>query len=137
MMLTQMQIIDAMERRAMEFAEESGLPIAMPNIKFDPPADGVWLECFVIPGETESMSLDGAMTSDVGIMQISVHYPSDAGMSAARNVADALIAFFPHNMAITVSGEKIWLDEPTTAARAINNQIPVTVNYSYVGALSA
>lgn len=133
-MLTQMQIVTALENRALQFAEARGLPCAVDNIKMDPPASGIWLECYVIPADTAAVSLDGALTSDLGIMQISVHYPKDTGMTAARQVVDALINFFPHNSAIIEQGEKLWIDEPTTAGRALDGMIPVTVNYSYVGA---
>lgn len=136
-MLTQMQIVTALENRALEFAEARGLKCAVDNVKIDPPASSVWLECYVIPADTAAVSLDGALVSDLGIMQISVYYPKDTGSTAVRQIVDALIAFFPHNSAIIAQGEKIWLDEPTTAGRAFDGMIPVTVNYSYVGASGA
>lgn len=107
--------------------------IAWPNIKFDPPSDGLWLEVDYFPIE----GLDIAWGNDAcqlsrGFFQIGVGFRSDAGILAASALSDAIIEHFPKGLLIgsVEVNKKPWTRSAITDRHDSSQSfIPVTISY--------
>lgn len=107
-------------------------PISYQNVPFTKPASGIWLECFVIPNDSNLRDVSGAGKTFLGLFQVNVWTPVGAGMREVEQVVDRIqqTAFpvVPKIGAVSV--------EKTTAGPPISDDsgwiaVPVLINYRY------
>ena len=63
-----------------------GTPVAWQNIAFTKPANGFWLEAFLIPNITPLRSVDGRTKTFYGLFQVNVWAKAGIGMRQAEVV---------------------------------------------------
>lgn len=82
------------------------MPIAWPNVTFEPPADHRYLRVQFIPNLANRVLIgsDGPH-QHMGLMQVSVCWPKGVGEIAARDAAGAVAAHFPCDLRLLV-GER-------------------------------
>lgn len=131
-MATGAEIFDALMGRVATLSVGSPpLPIAYPEIGFDPPEDEVgnplpYLDVSDFPNRPlwEGLS-DGRV--DQGWLQITVVWPKGRGLVAPKAAADEVIAHFPKGLQL--SGVKIsaqpWQASPITDASEC--RVPVSI----------
>lgn len=76
------------------------LLVAWENNVFTPPA-GIYLQAFILPADTTSQDLAGAMRNRAGIFQISIVAPLGNGPGAAEAISAELETLFPNNLRLT------------------------------------
>lgn len=111
-----------------------GLPIAWPNVDFDPPADGKYIAVSFIPNGANRVAIStDTPHRRIGLVQLSVYWPKGAGAVAPMEKADEVAAAFPADLRLTADGARVRvtkdadLSGPLVEDHAL--QIPVTVNW--------
>jgi len=85
-------------------------PVAWPNQRFEPPAQGEWIRPVIkIPITTVGELGDDGVGLRDGLLMISVFGRSDTGSSRASQLADRLEAIFRRK-----DIDNLWLDEPSS-----------------------
>jgi len=128
-MATGAAIYDALMGRVASLAIGSpALPVAYPEVFFDPKASGgKYLDVSDFPNRPAWEGLSEGRL-DQGFIQITVVWPKGQGIRAPKAAADAVIAHFPKGLRLA-SGVKISA-EPWQAAPLIDAsecRVPVTV----------
>jgi len=108
-----------------------GTPVAWQNIAFTKPANGFWLEAFLIPNITPLRSVDGRTKTFYGLFQVNVWAKAGIGMRQAEVVADALQNSFP----VTPKYGAMTVEKTTVNAPIRDDSgwvaVPVLINYRY------
>ncbi len=80
------------------------LPVAYPNLNFDPPSEGMWLDfrTFWNGNENYGMS-DSGPSIERGFFRIIVNAPAGSGQSAAQAVAELIATAFPKGTTFNVA----------------------------------
>ena len=67
------------------------LPVAWPNVKFNPPSNSPWLAFHWVPADSGAATMgDGGEDELVGFVQVDVNVPQDSGEAATETVLTAL-----------------------------------------------
>lgn len=118
------------------------LPIAMPEVKFNPPSSGKYLEARFLPNRpaTRVIAFDGP-DQHQGLLQVSVIWPKGQGIIAASEIANEVVKHFRRGTVIAADDLRVriyetpWesppLDEPNRM------QVPVTVPWQCSAATPA
>ena len=111
------------------------LPIAYENRAFSPPANGRYLQAFLIPARTDSEFLEGNHRGYDGIFQVSIVMPLGSGTAQAGNIALALDAIYP--VYFKDNAISIYITSPMSAAPPIitDNTFVLPVSCLYRGEL--
>lgn len=138
-----MRIADLLESRVAVIAASLGLPIAWPNISFDPP-DAPYIRLYVLPAQTVSQDLAGQMRTYQGILQVNIIVPAGSGVTQARGLAQSVADAFPEGLPLVDGGLVVYIngppqvrqpiqDRPTSAPNgssgSITYTIPVSMQY--------
>ncbi len=111
-------------------AQTPAIPIAWPNVPFNPPA-GRYLRSFVLPLPTEYLSLDNVCKRWRGIYQVSFVMPIGTGSGTVESLITSLGAAITSTL--TQSGLRIYLLRPFSAAPPISEPdrfvVPVSTAY--------
>ena len=95
-----------------------------------------YLECFLIPSNNFTESLDGAHNCYSGIFQIVVNWRKGFGYGDAGSVVESIAGLFFCDRQIIADGLMIIIDSPTTIGISIttdrNYCVPIIVNYRLV-----
>ena len=106
------------------------LPIAWPNVAFNPPADGKYLEVAYFSNRPAWEGV-GAGVLDQGLLQITVHWPRGSGIIAPSQVVETIKAHFAKGTLLTSGSTVVRLNRaPWAAAPLVSDQdlaIPVTI----------
>lgn len=71
------------------------MPMALPNQKFDVPADRKYLHITLLPNRTRKVTIpDGEPSLHMGIFQILVNWPVDVGEIEPREIAGLVANHF-------------------------------------------
>lgn len=110
------------------------LPIAMPNVDFTPPAGGKYLSAAHLPNATSQVTLgDNGFNRHIGLLQVSVVWPQNAGDIEPKEIAGQVVAHFKRGTVISHDGITLRIVQPPSVAPAIPDppgyQIPVTIPY--------
>lgn len=108
------------------------LPIAWENVPFNPPSSA-YLRGWLLPAQTDSPDLEGALRTYRGVYQVSVSCPINTGPGEAEGIADELAALFPLNTRLAVTGLTLQIVSPVTAAQGVQDgdRYVVPVSFTY------
>lgn len=138
-----MRIADLLEGRIAIIGSSLGLPIAWPNIAFDPP-EASYARVYVLPAQTVGQDLMGQMRTYQGILQVNIIVPAGSGVSQARGMAQSVADAFPEGLPLVDSDLTVYIngppqvrqpiqDRPTSAPNgssgSITYTIPVSMQY--------
>lgn len=130
--MSQALIRAAFESRLGTWAASKGLPVAWPNVSFDPPSTA-YLRAFLLPADTDSRDLAGRHREFRGVYQVSVCLPQGQGPGAGDAIVTELDALFATTAPMTINGLEVHVVRPTSAAPAIQEPdryvIPVSCEY--------
>lgn len=100
---------------------------------FTPPTNGTYLAAFLLPANTTSPDLAGAIRTYRGVYQVSICAPLNAGPGAAEGIAVELTTLFPNNTRIAVTGLTLQTITPVTCAKGAPGGtdycIPISFQY--------
>lgn len=110
------------------------LPKSFPNIDFDIPDSGKYIEVIHLPNKPINYALDSDTPPTYrGILRLLVHYPPNEGNFPARHLAGVLIGFFKKNTFIWGTGFAIKInDHPYQDSPITENSkmfVPVSISY--------
>jgi len=124
-------VADALANQAILIAGVIGLPISMPNVPFEPPA-GKWLEVrhFRNTNLNPTWGEEGVL---LGVYQVSVIDPEQAGEIAATAIASQVIDAFHKNTTLYSGSARVMVYENptllTTVQDAHKSIYPVSISY--------
>lgn len=126
-------ITTALETMLGTWADGEGVPLALDNIQFDPPTDGLYLISHDMPARPYSIDLAGECRVYPGVYQVSVVAPAGNGKALARALARRVAALFPENQEIPGDGFSAWVTSPPAiypgVPDGVSYTIPVSINY--------
>ena len=100
-----------------------------PNVQSTPPDTGLWLEPGYFPNRPRDETWDTDCAETRGFFQILVGYRKNKGETAASELADAVVAWFPK----TTPLDGVLVRERPTRGPAYNDDdkvfIPITIYY--------
>lgn len=108
--------------------------IAWPERNFTAPADGKYLEGVFIPNgnERQHINSDGAHRF-IGLLQVSVHWPSGVGAVAPTRVACAVADHFPADLILVEEDVAVRITKRPDVAESMTQptgpMVPVTIDY--------
>lgn len=108
-----------------------GYEIAWPNVPFDPPNTGVWLEVSHFPNRGLDESLSDTDVIRQGIFQVSAMGYQNTGLFDVENAAAQVAAVFPK--LTPIGNTKVSRQPYTVSAIAVSNgriELPLTIEYS-------
>ena len=138
-----MRITGLLESRVAVIAASLGLPIAWPNIAFDPP-DAPYARIYVLPAQTVGQDLEGQIRTYQGILQVNIIVPAGSGVTSARELAQSTADAFPEGLPLVDGDLTVYIngppqvrspiqDRPTSAPNgssgSITYTIPVSMQY--------
>ena len=133
--MSQKTIRAALESRLKTWADAQVpvIPVAWQNVSYTPVSGTRYIRAYLLPAET----FDGAVTGDyklyAGIFQLSIYSPDGTGTGAAETIAEAIIAQFAQNTAISKSGLTIFIDRTPSMGPSMNDEgwhvLPVSIRY--------
>lgn len=118
--------------------EESGpeLPVAFPDVAFDPPANGKYLRAglYFNSNYWESLGGDGVPQ---GLLTVTVVWPTGQGIMASLNVADKIKQAFQKGLSLTSGSVKVTINKAPWSGSPIEDEgqtlVPVTISWMASG----
>ena len=108
------------------------LTIAWPNVRFDKPATGKYLEVNLLPNDTEGFGLGGTRVF-MGFFQVNVTWPLNVGLIQPRDTASAIQDQFAKGTRLEYDGVQVEINDPPYQGRELIEEerliIPVSVPY--------
>lgn len=122
------------EKKLNSYAITSNLPIALQNVAFNRPLNGIWLECFLLPTRAwhREVTANKLKICEIGIFQVNVWVKNGYGMGAGEDVAKEIVNLFPVLPKLEVS-----IEYPGNIGKALAPEdvgftaIPITFEYKY------
>ena len=97
------------------FAADEGLPVAYPNVAFDP-SGNEHLRVSTLPVPPEVRGITNGWSRYVWLLQVGVHVRDGVGEIAALARIDALRAAFPHRREFTADAHRFLIVAPAAVA---------------------
>lgn len=120
-----MRIADLLESRVAIISASLGLPIAWPNIVFDPP-DAPYARVYVLPAQTVGQDIEGVMRTYQGILQVNIITPAGSGVSQARGLAKSIADAFPEGLPLVDGDLTVYINGPPQIRQPIQGSIDIT-----------
>lgn len=120
-----------LETRLSAWAKAKPIPVAYQNVKFTPPATGVYLRAFTIPAVTDSTDLPGKNRQYIGLFQVSIVIPADGGTGAGEQLVGELASLFPLFDTLTQGDLKVRIMTPIDQGPEIQGDTDYTVPTSF------
>lgn len=113
-------------------ARVPALLVAWENVGFTPPT-GAYLRAFLLRADTTSEDLEGVHKARIGVFQVNISCPPNAGPGAAESIAAELEALFPNNLQLTSGGFMVQSITPLRVRAAITDpdRYTVPVDFEY------
>jgi len=139
-----MRIAELLESRVAIIGSSLGLPIAWPNIIFEPPDDAPYGRVYVLPAQTVGQDLQGQMRTYQGILQLNIIAPAGSGVTQSRALAKSVADAFPEGLSLVDGDLAVYIngppqvrspiqDRPTSAPNGSSGSItyttPVSMQY--------
>ncbi|MES2973363.1 MAG: phage tail terminator-like protein [Pseudomonadota bacterium] len=109
------------------------LPVAWENAAFDPEPVDMYLMGFLLPGDTTSADLARKNRRFVGLYQVTVVAPLNAGPGAVDAVVAELSELFDPAVPMSISGLQVWISDPLSDGPAIPEpsrySVPCSIPY--------
>lgn len=127
------EILNAFFVAVNDMSLSASLPVAYPNVLFNPPDNGKYLECIFIPFEPVNQTFDG-IAAYTGIFRIGVYWPSGEGEVKPMAICDEIAALFPFNTKLTNGSTTITLTkQPSiTTVSSDARRLLKSVNLTYL-----
>ncbi len=114
-------------------AQVPPLKVAYEDRPFTKP-DVPFLECFIVPSATLTVTVDANRTRELGVMQVNVWVPTGKGPGVGEGIADGIIAAFP---VIPIVGTVCIVSQPYKSRAVLDEAgwriVPVTIMYRHEG----
>lgn len=114
-------------------ARSPALRVAYQNAPFTPATGETFLRVHQIPAATQSADLAGTLRTWLGLIQIDIMAPINAGSGAALGIADELGALFVHNARLSTTGLTVQQTAPVSVGPALQDeahfQVPASFSY--------
>ena len=135
-----MRIAELLESRIAVICSSLGLPVAWPNIAFDPP-DAPYARVYVLPAQTVGQDLEGQLRTYQGILQVNIIAPAGSGVNQARGLALSIADAFPEGLPLVGGDLTVYIngppqirspiqDRPTSAPNGSSGSITYTTPIS-------
>ncbi|WP_333012995.1 phage tail terminator-like protein [Kluyvera sichuanensis] len=135
-----MRIAELLESRIAVICSSLGLPVAWPNIAFEPP-DAPYARVYVLPAQTVGQDLEGQLRTYQGILQVNIIAPAGSGVMQARGLAKSVADAFPEGLALVDGDLTAYIngppqirspiqDRPTSAPNGSSGSITYTTPIS-------
>lgn len=123
------KIYDAIAYFISALAVSPALPIAMPNVVFNPPAsNGPYLVATIVPNMADLNGLAFDSTIDNrGVVQISVVWKAGAGLVSPMNVAAQIVNLFKPGTSTTRNGVTVFFEQQPRIINALQASDMVTI----------
>lgn len=135
-----MRIAELLESRIAVICSSLGLPVAWPNIAFEPP-DAPYARVYVLPAQTVGQDLEGQLRTYQGILQVNIIDPAGGGVTQARGLAKSVADAFPEGLLLVDGDLTVYIngppqirspiqDRPTSAPNGSSGSITYTIPIS-------
>lgn len=130
---TETQILRGLLDHLAELVLSPAMEVSWPNVAFTPPAEG-YLRATHVPNTVNQVTLgDLGKNRHIGLFQIDVFWPQNAGDIAPMERAGAVAAHFKRGTVLTSESAVIRIIRPPSIAQALQSapyiMIPVTIQY--------
>ena len=109
---------------------------AYENVSFTPSSGVPYQELYDIPASNDHLFMDNSEFEGLGIFQITLKYPSGAGMKTVSNRAELYVSSFPVGAKLTKNGEVITvLQTPKVNNLGVDGDrviVAVSINYKSI-----
>jgi hypothetical protein len=131
-MATESEIMELLFGRLSAFVASPVLPIAWPNVSFEPPSDHRYLRAQFVPNLANRVLIDSDGPHQLlGLLQVSVYWSKNEGEKAPRDIASAIAAHFPCDLKLRSGGLSVRITKrPDVADMLVEDasiQIPVMI----------
>lgn len=114
--------------------EYTDLPLKMPNVDEDPPADaGSHVVVSHHRNGSQRLSMSGGQNMFIGMLQMLVRCPRGAGPNEIRKRGGDIAALFPEDMVLVESGTRVRITKRpvlgTAAPARAFYEMPVSIYY--------
>jgi hypothetical protein len=137
--MSQARIRAAFESHLAEWADTEGLPVVWQNVGTELPTVD-HLRAFLLPAETTSRDLAGAMRSYRGVFQVSIFTRAGGGAGRAEQLAAMLAELFTVSLSMPSGGLNVLVIGPVSPKPAITDSdwysVPVSCRYAAEEVLS-
>lgn len=110
-------------------AQTPKVPVAFQGAPFTKPADGTFLEAFLLPNDTLNKELSGSRKTYIGLFQVNCWARSGKGMGEVERLAQNVIGIYPM---LPKSGA-VSIEKTPHAEKSILDSgwviVPVTIQY--------
>jgi hypothetical protein len=120
-----------LETRLSAWAKTKPLQVAYQNVKFTPPASGIYLRAFTIPAVTDSTDLPGKNRQYIGLFQVSIVIPADAGTGTGEQLIGELATLFPLFDTLSQGDLKVKIMTPIDQGPELQGDTDYTVPTSF------
>ena len=109
---------------------------AYENVSFTPTSGVPYQELYDIPASNNHLFIDNSDFEGLGIFQITLKYPSGAGMKTVSNRAELYVSSFPVGRKLTKNGDTITvLQTPKVNNLGVDGDrviVAVSINYKQI-----
>lgn len=114
------------------------LQIAWENSKYKPVVGTPFVRVDLLPARTDNPELTGTPSNDMkvymGIYQLRLYFPVNAGPNAAGALADALVEYFPRGLSVAYGGTTVRVPSTPYASASLPGDgvwyvVPVSIPY--------
>ena len=109
---------------------------AYENVSFTPSSGVPYQELYDIPASNNHLFMDNSEFEGLGIFQITLKYPSGAGMKTVSNRAELYVSSFPVGTKLTKNGDVITvLQTPKINNLGVDGDrviVAVSINYKSI-----
>lgn len=113
------------EARLDVWAKAKGIPVAYPNVTFEPTPGAIYLRCFTLPAGTTSSDLGGYHRGFTGVFQISIVVPGGQGTGVAADIIAELGQQFPLYSELSRPGFSVQVVSPPAPGPWISGRSPI------------
>ena len=117
-----MRIAELLEGRVAVIASSIGLPIAWPNITFEPPDDAPYGRVYVLPAQTVGQDFEGELRTYQGILQLNIIVPAGSGVTQARGLAKSFADAFPEGLPLVDGDLTVYINGPPQVRTPIQDR---------------
>ncbi|WP_339025770.1 phage tail terminator-like protein [Leclercia pneumoniae] len=116
-----MRIAGLLESRVAVICSSLELPVAWPNLAFDPP-DAPYLRVYVLPAQTVGQDLAGQLRTYQGILQLNIIAPAGSGVTLARGLAQSIADAFPEGLPLVDGDLTVYINGPPQVRTTIQDR---------------
>ncbi|MDE9621005.1 DUF4128 domain-containing protein [Citrobacter portucalensis] len=125
-----MRIAALLESRLAEISFAIGMPVAWPNIIFEPPDDVPYGRVYILPAQTVGQDLEGQMRTYQGILQLNIIAPAGSGVTQARGLAKSFADAFPEGLPLVDGDLTVYINGPPQVRSPIQDRPTLAPNGS-------